>query len=260
MVGDRFEACSSAVVVPCRLASERFPRKLLHPVAGRPLVVWTAERVSRVLPEVPLWFAVDGPELADVLGHWGYRTLETDPDLCSGTDRIAAANREIGARIVVNVQADEPLVSGDALRGLIAAIREGSDMATLAIPFMTAADFLDPNQVKVLVDRDGFARYFSRAPIPYRRGASLPPDDAWVRRVQARRHVGVYAYRADFLEAYQQLPESVWEAAERLEQLRALEAGKRIRVLDTDGRMIGVDAPEDVGVLEAVLREEGLVR
>ncbi len=246
-----------AVIVPCRLASERFPRKLLHPVLGRPLLAWTAERVAQALPEVPLWFAVDGPELAGILGDLGYRTIETDPELASGTDRIAAANRIIGAGIVLNVQADEPLVAAEPLRGLIGAIRDGADMATLAGRFETADDFLDPNQVKVLVDREGWARYFSRAPIPYRRGVTSRPDDAWVQKVQARRHIGVYAYRGDFLEAFGVLPESGWEASERLEQLRAIEAGKRIRVLDTKGKTVGIDSPADVPVLEAVLKAEG---
>lgn len=237
-----------AIIVPARLASQRFPRKLLHPVRGKPLILWTAERIHAEVPEIPLYFAVAEEGLAGVLSAAGFQTINTDPDLASGTDRIAAANREVGAKYVINVQADEPLVTGEQIRTLDRLIQSGVAMATLAKPIQTEEDFLNPNHVKVVRDDKGNALYFSRSPIPHARGLAngyQAGEGLW--------HLGLYAYTAAFLESFQRWPEGRLERIEKLEQLRALENGASIAVGLTEAFGIGVDTLEDAERLEAYL-------
>jgi 3-deoxy-manno-octulosonate cytidylyltransferase (CMP-KDO synthetase) len=234
-----------ALIVPCRLESTRFPRKLLHQIKGKPLILWVAERIAAEAPEYPLWFAVDHPLLRDCLAQRGFRPVMTRPDHVSGTDRLAEANRTVGADCVVNVQGDEPLVTGPQIRLLARLIGGPVEMATLATPFRTAADFANPNQVKVVCDRAGRVRYFSRAPIPYPRDCPGGPDDAWVQGHPCLRHLGLYAYRAGLLERFAALPAGRLEQIERLEQLRVLENGGEIAVGLTEDPTIGIDTPED---------------
>ncbi len=234
-----------AIIVPCRLESKRFPRKLLHKINGKPLVCWVAERINRVAPNLDLCFAVDDAALEDCLAPGGFRTVMTRVDHASGTDRIAEANRIVGADHVINVQADEPMVSGRQIRMLAELIGGSADMATLATRFQSADDFRNPNQVKVVCDSGGRARYFSRAPIPYPRDRAGEPDDAWVAANPCYRHLGLYAYKSGFLEDFARLPSGRLEEIERLEQLRAIENGREIAVGLTDDPTIGVDTPED---------------
>src|SRR4051812_25276346 len=141
----------TAIIVPCRLESTRFPRKLLHPIQGKPLLLWVAERIAREAPEFPLWFAVDDDLLRETVTERGLRAIMTNQAHQSGTDRLAEANRVIGATHVINVQADEPLVSGGQIRALARLLASGAPMATLATPFKRAEDFANPNQVKVVM-------------------------------------------------------------------------------------------------------------
>jgi len=246
-----------AIIVPCRLESKRFPRKLLHKIKGKPLLVWVAERIVRVAPQLDLWFAVDDPLLADCLAPGGHRTVMTRTDHASGTDRIAEANRQVGAEQVINVQADEPLVSGAQIELLAKLISGPVDMATLATRFTSVADFRNPNQVKVVCDASGAALYFSRSPIPYPRDLSGDPPDGWVASNPCLKHLGLYAYKAAFLEEFARLPPGRHEMIERLEQLRALENGRRIAVGITEDPTIGVDVPEDAVKFAAHLGLEG---
>jgi 3-deoxy-manno-octulosonate cytidylyltransferase (CMP-KDO synthetase) len=239
-----------AIVVPCRLESTRFPRKLLHRIRGKPLVVWVAERIAGQIPEVPLYFAVDHQLLRECVTAAGFRAIMTRPDHPSGTDRIAEANREIGAGAVINIQADEPLVSAGQIRTLADLIAGPADMATLATPFRTAADFQNPNQVKVVRDREGRALYFSRSPIPYDRERAGTLDDAAVAASPFLKHLGLYAYKASLLERFARLPQGRLEQIEKLEQLRVLENGLQIAVGLTEDPSIGVDTPEDAGKFE----------
>jgi 3-deoxy-manno-octulosonate cytidylyltransferase (CMP-KDO synthetase) len=242
-----------AIIVPCRLESKRFPRKLLHKIKGRPLLAWVADRIAGVAPEFDLWFAVDDAVLRDCLAPAGYRTVMTRVDHASGTDRIAEANRTVGAELVINVQADEPMVTGSQIRLLAALIAGEADMATLATRFTTAEDFRNPNQVKVVCDGAGRARYFSRAPIPYPRDAGGAVDDAWVAANPCYRHLGLYAYKAALLEEFARLPLGRLEAIEKLEQLRLVENGREIAVGFTDDPTVGVDTPEDAVKFEEIL-------
>ncbi|HSH08878.1 MAG TPA: 3-deoxy-manno-octulosonate cytidylyltransferase [Oceanipulchritudo sp.] len=238
-----------AIIVPARLGSQRFPRKLLQPVCGKPLILWTAENIGRIAPDLPLYFAVAEEELREVLDKAGYACIMTDPELPSGTDRIGAANRQIGASSVINVQADEPVLAADHIRQLLELLDTGVDMATLATPFTGLADFKDPNKVKVVTALDGRALYFSRSAIPWERdsGGGLPPRAYW--------HLGLYGYSREVLERFQSWAPTYLEMTEKLEQLRVLENGGRIGVGITQTRTIGIDVPEDLSKLEAALEQ-----
>ncbi len=242
-----------SIIVPARLASTRFPRKLLHEVQGKPIIVWTAERIRSVAPEFPLYFAVDDDALEACLDQAGFAVVRTRPDHPSGTDRLAEANSIVGASAVINVQGDEPLVTGEQIRALAKGLEGDAAMSTLAIPFDHAEDFANPNQVKVVRDRAGYALYFSRSPIPYARDLAGQVDAQWLTAHRCYRHLGLYAYKADFLSAFTTLEPGFLENVEKLEQLRAMEHGYRIHVGITDQPTIGIDAPEDVAAFEARL-------
>lgn len=246
-----------AVIVPCRLESTRFPRKLLHPIKGKPLVLWVAERITAQAPDYPLWFAVDHQLLAECLEGAGFRAIMTDGGHQSGTDRIAEANRTVRASFVLNVQADEPLVTGAQLQTLARLIQGDCPMATLATPFKRIVDFYNTNQVKVVMSApSGAGRralYFSRSRMPYSRDLGLTIDDAWVVANPCFKHLGLYAYRADFLEKFAKLPPGQLEQIEKLEQLRVLENGYPIAIDVTEDPTIGVDTPEDAKKFEALI-------
>jgi 3-deoxy-manno-octulosonate cytidylyltransferase (CMP-KDO synthetase) len=242
-----------AILVPCRLESTRFPRKLLHPIRGKPLIIWVAERLASEAPAMPAVFAVDDALLARPLEAAGFHCVMTSPRHQSGTDRLAEANRTIGARFVLNVQADEPLVTRGQLLALERMIRGGTPMATLATNFRNPADFANPNQVKVVMGNDGRALYFSRSPIPFPREEAGAPDAAWLEAHACYKHLGLYAYRADFLEAFTAMPHGRLEQIEKLEQLRALENGHAIAVDITDDPSVGVDTPDDAVKFEQLL-------
>jgi 3-deoxy-manno-octulosonate cytidylyltransferase (CMP-KDO synthetase) len=243
----------TAIIVPCRLESTRFPRKLLHAIKGKPLLRWVAERIAREAAEFPLFFAVDHELLRDCVTAAGFQAIMTDPAHASGTDRIAEANRTVKAERVINVQADEPLVTGAQIRALAGLLENGAVMATLATPFKRVVDFYNPNQVKVVMRTDGRALYFSRSRMPFSRELGLTIDDAWVQANPCYRHLGLYGYRADLLEKFAKLPAGRYEQIEKLEQLRALENGYDIACAVTDDPTIGVDTPEDARKFEGAL-------
>jgi 3-deoxy-manno-octulosonate cytidylyltransferase (CMP-KDO synthetase) len=243
----------TVIIVPCRLESTRFPRKLLHKIKDRPLLWWVADRIRREAPEFPVYFAVDHEQLRDCVAEAGLPAIMTDPSHQSGTDRIAEANRTIGAEHVINVQADEPLVTGAQIRALAGLLAGGAAMATLVTPFRRVVDFYNSNQVKVVMRQDGRAMYFSRSRMPFSRDLGLTIDDAWVQANPCYRHLGLYAYRADLLEKFATLPPGRYEQIEKLEQLRALENGYEIACAVTDDPTIGVDTPEDAGRFERML-------
>ena len=236
---------SPIIIVPARLASVRFPKKLLADAGGKPLIIRTGERIRSQAPEFDLFFAVDGVELKKVLEVAGYNTVLTSPDLPSGTDRIAKANQELQKEFVINVQADEPLVTRDHILSLARAISKPRvSISTLASVFQTESDFLDPNQVKVVLDNEGNALYFSRSPIP----VSRAKESKWGNEKTARgyKHMGLYAYNREFLEFFLDSKESTLERIEKLEQLRALQNGYKIGVEIVEGTSLGIDVPADL--------------
>lgn len=246
-----------AIIAPARLASTRFPEKLLHQIQGKPLILWVAERLEAEASGIERYFAVDDLKIERVLRDAGFNAIMTRTDHSCGTDRLAEANETIGADAIINVQADEPLVTGGQIRALEAMLKAGASMATLATPFTTRSDFLDPNQVKVALSEQGNALYFSRAPIPYDRDGFDDFDDSWVAAAPTYRHLGLYAYQAEFLKTYCSLPQGKLEAIEKLEQLRVLENGHSIQVGITNEPSIGIDTAEDAAAFEAYLNELG---
>lgn len=233
-------------LIPARYASSRFPGKMLAPLLGKPLLqhVWenvhAAATVSRVL------IATDDERILSAANAFGAEAVLTDPALPSGTDRIAAASSGISADWFLNVQGDEPLITGDVIDRFIAAVDGSCPMATLARRITDPAALASPDVVKVVSSLDGRALYFSRAPIPYVRDAG---DTAphW-------HHLGIYLYRPDTLRRLVSLPPSPLELAEKLEQLRALQNGIAIQVVPTTVESIGVDRPEDLQRVAARLR------
>ena len=244
---------TTAIIVPCRLESTRFPRKLLHLIRGKPLLLWVAERIAAQAPEFPLYFAVDDERLRAVVAARGFKAILTSPAHASGTDRLAEANRTVQADRIINVQADEPLVTGRQIRELARLINGIVPMATLATPFRRLVDFNNPNQVKVVIRRDGRALLFSRASLPFPRDLGPATDDAWVAANPCYKHLGLYAYHAELLEKFSSLPPGRYEQIERLEQLRVLENGYDIMVGLTQDPTIGVDTWEDAECFERAL-------
>lgn len=249
-------ASEFAIIVPARIGSTRFPQKLLHEVHGKPVILWTAERLRQEAPEFPLWFAVDHDRLREPLEAAGFQVLLTSPKHTCGTDRIAEANRTIGAAFVINVQADEPLVTGGQIRQLAELIRQpGVDMATLGTPLKYARDYENPNHVKCLANEQGLAIYFSRAPIPYFRDENGVFNPTRAAAVPVLIHLGLYAYRRERLEEFASLPPGRLEQIERLEMLRVVEKGWRIALGLTHHALIEIDTPGQAAEFEAVLKE-----
>ncbi|HUP97971.1 MAG TPA: 3-deoxy-manno-octulosonate cytidylyltransferase [Usitatibacter sp.] len=245
------ERLAFKVVIPARMRSTRLPGKMLADVAGKPLVVWVAER-ARTSGADQVIVATDHQQIADAVAARGFKVCTTSPDHATGTDRLAEAVDLLGlasSEIVVNVQGDEPLIDAALIRKVAAelALRPNASISTAAHPIASAAEFFDPNVVKVVIDTSGYAQYFSRAPIPYARDefansrASLPEG------LPALRHIGIYAYRVSYLRQYASLSPTPAERFEALEQLRALAHGHRIAVAFWEGAMEpGVDTQEDL--------------
>jgi 3-deoxy-manno-octulosonate cytidylyltransferase (CMP-KDO synthetase) len=222
------------VVIPARFDSTRLPGKVLLPLLGRPMLQWVHERASAAGAQEVL-IATDDARIADAARGFGAQVVMTATTHPSGTDRIAqaAADRGWGNNdVVVNVQADEPLIP-PALVGQVAGILAAhptAQLATLSTPIGSRDEFLDPNVVKVVADTHGRALYFSRAALPWQRDAASPGATGQVGTPGAMRHIGIYAYRVAALRRLTALPPSALELCEKLEQLRALENGMEIRV------------------------------
>ncbi len=238
--------CRSYIVIPARLASTRLPRKLLLNETGKPLIQHTYESAQSATRPSGICVAADDEEIAVAVRAFGGEVFLTDPEAPSGTDRVAeVAGRMPDVDIFVNVQGDEPEISGfaiDAAVDLLAA-NPAASMATLATPIRSREQLEDPACVKVAVGHARQALYFSRSPIPCAREW----DDALLTEQPPPflQHVGLYAYRREFLLAYPQLPTSVLERLERLEQLRALAAGHQILVATVDEPTVGIDTSRD---------------
>ncbi|HET9701595.1 MAG TPA: 3-deoxy-manno-octulosonate cytidylyltransferase [Burkholderiales bacterium] len=245
------------VVIPARFASTRLPGKPLADIGGKPMVVRVAERAAQSGAQ-EVWVATDHEPVAAAVRDHGFGALITRSDHPTGTDRVAevvAARGWADSAIVVNVQGDEPLIEPLLIRQVAESLsaHAAASIATAAHAITDAAAFFDPNSVKVVLDRDGYALYFSRAPIPWARDAFASSRGTLPQELGALRHIGIYAYRAMFLRRYAGLAPAPAEQAEALEQLRALWHGHRISVaLSAHAPVPGVDTEAD---LERVRRE-----
>ena len=256
-------------VIPARWASTRFPGKPLADLVGRPMIEFVYRRTLRARLVSRALVATDDERIMEAVKGFGGEAYMTSASHPSGTDRVAeVAEAHLDSGVIVNVQGDEPLIHPADIDAALAPLLGDSEakMTTIAVPVPGVEDFLDPNVVKVVVDKEGDALYFSRAPVPHMRDlfGKAQASEAFLREawevIQPRplKHLGLYAYRREYLLRLASLPPSPLEEAESLEQLRVLEDGARIRVVCIENDSIGVDVPEDLErlVTDSVLRSE----
>lgn len=239
------------VIIPARYGSTRFPGKPLVSINGRPMIQHVMERAGRAAGVVEVAVATDDERIAQAVRAFGGRAVMTPSDLRSGSDRVAAAAQEMGLKdndLVVNVQGDQPLLPPEVISQTAEPLLKdpGLGMATPVVAITRPEEVTDPNHVKVVLDRQGNALYFSRQPIPH------PRDGA---PVTFLKHLGVYVFRKSFLDTYAALPSGHLEELEKLEQLRVLEAGFRVRCVVTHFDSPEVDRPEDAMRVAQILQD-----
>jgi 3-deoxy-manno-octulosonate cytidylyltransferase (CMP-KDO synthetase) len=242
-------------IIPARFASTRFPGKVIADLAGKPLVVHVYERTLRARTVGEVVVATDDARVVDAVRPFGVPCILTRPDHPSGTDRIAEAVRQLDADIIVNVQGDEACIDPATIDATVQPLLDDPllPMATARHRITDPKRIQDPNVVKVVCDANGRALYFSRSPIPYVR------DVADAARACYWQHVGLYVYRKAFLLQYAAMAPTPLEQLEKLEQLRVLEHGHAIAVVETTYTSIGVDTPEDLEEVRRLLDQQGAV-
>jgi len=239
-------------VIPARYSSTRFQGKVLADIMGKPMIqhVWERVKQARMLDEVII--ACDHEEVADIARGFGAKVVMTSKAHACGTDRIAEVINPLDVKIVVNIQADEPLIHPTMIDSVARALLDDLkvSMATVMKKVEDLTSINDPNVVKVVTDKNGFALYFSRNAIPYLAANSDIKEPVYFK------HIGLYGYTKDFLFIYKNLPVSNLESIEKLEQLRVLEEGFKIKVIETKFDTIGIDTPEDLAKVEEYLKRE----
>lgn len=238
-------------VIPSRMASTRLARKPLLPIQGKPMVQWVYENATRCKAITQVIVATDDAEIADVIKNIGGNVEMTDPAIQTGSDRVAViARNHSDMDIIINLQGDEPFIKPIMLEQLIAPYLQGEmpDMTTLAYPLDMKTRYQEPGAVKVITDIHNNALYFSRAPIPFFR--------QHIENAPVYNHIGLYAFRRDFLLRYQNLPQTPLEKAEALEQLRVLEHGYRIRVCLTTEKTLEINTPEEYAQAQQFIYSE----
>ncbi len=247
------------VIIPARQASTRLPGKMLADLAGIPMVVRVARRAA-ASGASDVYIATDDKNIANIADSYGVKVLMTATEHPSGTDRLAEAVEQLqlpNDAIVVNVQGDEPLIDPDLIHHVAALLAQhpSAAMSTCAAPIADAAQFFNPNIVKVVCDNHGQALYFSRAPIPWDRDALASGSQTLSPETPALHHIGLYAYRVHFLKCFPTLQRGVLESIESLEQLRALEHGYKIAVhLSATHPGAGVDTQADLDRVRLILQ------
>ena len=231
----------TVAVIPARYASTRFPGKALADIAGRPMIQHVYARAASARNVDAVIVATDDPRIADAVAKFGGAVRMTRADHPTGTDRLAEVASDLDCDLVVNVQGDEPLIEPDAIDAAIEPFRDDSGlmMSTVCTRILNNEAIADPNVVKVVTDVRGLALYFSRSPIPFDRGGRGTAAGPY-------KHLGLYVYRREFLRVIAALEPGALERSESLEQLRVLENGFSIRVVETPHDSIGVDTPEDL--------------
>ena len=232
-------------VIPARYGSTRFPGKPLANILGKPMIQHVWERASRAKTLEKVIIATDDERILKKAKEFGAEAVLTSLSLSSGTERVAEAAKDLEVDIVANIQGDEPLIEPQAIDEAIKSLINNPKipMATLAYRMIKKKEIKDPNVVKVVFDKGNLALYFSRSPIPYF-------------KVQSYKHLGLYVYRKNFLLKLAQMKPTPLEKIEGLEQLRVLENGYRIKVVETEYDSVGVDTPEDLEKVKAMIRGE----
>ena len=239
-------------IIPSRYASTRLPGKPLADIAGKPMVQRVYEQVAKATAISQAVVAVDNPKVYDMVVSFGGHAVMTREDHANGTDRLAEAVAHFpDADVVVNVQGDEPLIAPDVIDDLCRAFEQDPSlkMATVAAP-LREEEYDDPSAVKVVMNCNDEAMYFSRSLIPY-------PRNAFDETIRPYKHIGIYAYSRDFLLQYASMAQTPAEKVESLEQLRVLENGYKIKVIKTEHQFIGVDTPEDLEHIRAYFMQKG---
>ena len=245
------DSANVLAIIPARFASTRLPGKPLASIAGKPMIQHVVERVRRAQLVKSILVATDDERIKRAVEGFGGQAILTRPDHRTGTDRVAEVAAHVAAEIYVNIQGDEPLIDPGTVDAVLAAMLE-DDSVQIATPCTAITqpnEIMDPNVVKVARDFDGNGLYFSRAPIPWVRDTNTT--------VAARhwKHIGLYGFRRDTLLEFPTLPPGELEHIEQLEQLRWLENGFRIRVVETDYDAVSVDIPADIERVEKLIRE-----
>jgi 3-deoxy-manno-octulosonate cytidylyltransferase (CMP-KDO synthetase) len=247
-------------IIPARYASTRLPGKPLALIGGKPMIQRVYENASRTPGLDRVIVATDDDRILAAAKSFGAEAMLTSTEHASGTDRLAEVARKIKAELIINVQGDLPFIRPQTILGAVKPLRQNRaiPMGTVRTPIFNRNEWLNPNIVKVVTDKEGFALYFSRAAIPYLREDGVETSgaraDGGNDRVWGYRHVGIYAYRRDFLLKFARMRPTALEQAEKLEQLRALSNGYRIRVAEVNETSIEVDTPEDLARAEQYLR------
>jgi len=246
-------------VIPARWASTRFPGKPIADILGKPMVQWVFEQVQKSNLVNDVVVATDDKRIYDVVCEFGGNAVMTFPSHQSGTDRVAEIAEKNDYDIVVNIQGDEPLIPPENIDLVIKPLLDSTELhvSTLMIGILNQNEMFDPNICKVVVDKEGYALYFTRAPVPHNRDSSLVKNMPINKSVDLKnlgyKHIGIYAYTKSFLLKFSKLKVSRLECLEKLEQLRILENGYSIKVTETTLNSIGVDLPKDLAIVEAVI-------
>lgn len=241
-------------IIPARYESVRFPGKSLVDICGKPMIQHVYERTSEVPLLEQVIVATDDIRIQEAVLTFGGQVQMTSVEHRTGTDRLAEVARTLDADIIVNVQGDEPLIRPEMIEQAIHPLMEDPEVAigTLKHKIDSPEDLFNPNVVKVITDTSARAIYFSRSPIPYIKGKDMQSEG--FHEFTFYRHIGLYSYRRDFLLTFTMLPPTPLEIVEGLEQLRALEYGYTIKVIETQGESIGVDTPEDLEYVRQLMR------
>lgn len=252
-------------IIPVRYDSTRFPGKPLAKIGDKPMIQHVYENASKVHGLDRVLVATDDRRILETVKGFGGEAMLTSKRHATGTDRLAEVVKKIKADWVVNVQGDLPFVRPQTISKALRSICRSRSipMVTVRTPIYQEQEWFNPNVVKVVTDSKGFALYFSRAPLPYIQGLKKPalrPAQIRRSRIWGYRHVGIYVYRRDFLSKFSRLPASPLERTEHLEQLRALERGYSIRVMDVNEPSVEVDTPEDLQKAEDYLKNVRLRR
>jgi 3-deoxy-manno-octulosonate cytidylyltransferase (CMP-KDO synthetase) len=254
---------SVVAIIPARYGSTRLPGKPLAKIGGKPMIQHVYESVSKARALDRVLVATDDRRIENAVRAFGGEVMMTSPDHASGTDRLAEVARTLKADWLVNVQGDLPFIHAETISRAVGPMRRDRTipMGTVCTPILDEAEWRNPNIVKVLTDRAGFALYFSRAPIPYFRNSVIDPNGGRIsargkQRLWGYRHLGLYVYRRAFLLKFARLRPTALERIESLEQLRALQNGYRIYVAEVDERSVEVDTPADLKKAERYLKQQ----
>jgi 3-deoxy-manno-octulosonate cytidylyltransferase (CMP-KDO synthetase) len=236
---------SAIGIIPARYGSRRFPGKPLAKILGKPMIQWVYERAASSSALKKIIIATDDNRIVDAARLFDAETILTSCVHTSGTDRVAEIAKKLIDPLIINIQGDEPLIRGEMITALVEALQDNSvSMSTLAMKSRDEGLLKDENTVKVIFDREGYALYFSRSPIPYN------SPQFWI-------HIGIYGYQREFLLDFAELQPTYLENIENLEQLRALEYGYKIKIIESNYSTVSVDVPEDISKIESLLNKEG---